>query len=432
MGRTQAQLAVADARSRAPVAVREPARQRLRRPVAPRLPVVHVDRRVPARAHGAPPPGVRARRTRHPALRGVPDQPRELPAQAGARRHRAHRVPAVPRAVRRLPLARRPRAPHAVEDPARCRRCCSAPRSSGGVWWVYPVFWLLPFLTVWRVINRLRSIAEHGGMDASTDRRATTHTVRQSWWARTVLVPFHIGWHLAHHVDAGVSMRHLPEYHRALSGCRATSRRASSTRATRRCGERCRARNTRISALRVRKVEGVERWFQNTRGLVIVVLAIIDVRVAARDRTGRRLPHGGQRVVGRRRGRRSPPPSTTPPSVTTTTTFARPTLQEGTADTANTMVLQQRLNALGYDVGTPDGDFGPGTRGAGRRVPDRQGHLAGRTAWSNQATWNALLAEPSTTTTTDDHDQSPDAATPPSRAPGSSGVCVTAVPPRVS
>jgi fatty acid desaturase len=81
---------------------------------------------------------------------------------------------------------------------------------------VYPVFWVLPYLTVWRVINRLRSVAEHGGMDASTDRRATTHSVRQSWWSRTFLVPFHIGWHLAHHVDAGVSMRHLPEYHRAL------------------------------------------------------------------------------------------------------------------------------------------------------------------------------------------------------------------------
>jgi fatty acid desaturase len=87
---------------------------------------------------------------------------------------------------------------------------------AGGVWWVYPVFWVAPYLTVWRVINRLRSIAEHGGMDASTDRRATTHTVQQSWWARSVLVPFHIGWHLAHHVDAGVSMRRLPEYHLAL------------------------------------------------------------------------------------------------------------------------------------------------------------------------------------------------------------------------
>jgi fatty acid desaturase len=87
---------------------------------------------------------------------------------------------------------------------------------AGGVWWVYPVFWVLPYLTVWRVINRLRAIAEHGGMDASPDRRLTTHSVRQSWLARFWIVPHHIGWHLAHHVDAGVSMRHLPRYHRAL------------------------------------------------------------------------------------------------------------------------------------------------------------------------------------------------------------------------
>jgi len=29
-------------------------------------------------------------------------------------------------------------------------------------------------------------------------------------------VPYRIGWHLAHHVDAGVPMRALPRYHRAL------------------------------------------------------------------------------------------------------------------------------------------------------------------------------------------------------------------------
>ena len=87
---------------------------------------------------------------------------------------------------------------------------------AAGRWWLYPLLWVAPFLTVWRVVNRLRSIAEHGGMAASTDRRATTHSVRQSWTARSFIVPYHIGWHLAHHVDAGVSMRHLPEYHQAL------------------------------------------------------------------------------------------------------------------------------------------------------------------------------------------------------------------------
>jgi fatty acid desaturase len=82
--------------------------------------------------------------------------------------------------------------------------------------WLWLLLWFLPYLTVWRVINRLRSIAEHGGMQMSDDRRYTTHSVRQHPLARFGLVPYWIGWHLAHHVDSGVPMRNLPRYHRLL------------------------------------------------------------------------------------------------------------------------------------------------------------------------------------------------------------------------
>jgi fatty acid desaturase len=88
---------------------------------------------------------------------------------------------------------------------------------AAGHWWVYPALWVVPYLTVWRVINRLRSIAEHGGMQRSKDRRQTTHSVRQHMPARFMLVPYHIGWHLAHHVDSGVPFRNLPRFHRALT-----------------------------------------------------------------------------------------------------------------------------------------------------------------------------------------------------------------------
>lgn len=82
--------------------------------------------------------------------------------------------------------------------------------------WIYFVLWLIPQLTVWRVINRLRAISEHGGMKESDDRRETSHLVRQSFWARFWMVPFNTGWHLAHHVDAGVPWRSLPKYHAEL------------------------------------------------------------------------------------------------------------------------------------------------------------------------------------------------------------------------
>jgi fatty acid desaturase len=81
---------------------------------------------------------------------------------------------------------------------------------------LYLFLWFLPFMTVWRVINRLRSIAEHGGMTRSDDRRMTTHHVQQHWLPRFWMVPYNTGWHLAHHVDMGVPFRNLPALHSEL------------------------------------------------------------------------------------------------------------------------------------------------------------------------------------------------------------------------
>lgn len=81
---------------------------------------------------------------------------------------------------------------------------------------LYVVLWLVPWMTSWRVLNRLRAIAEHGGMERSRDRRRTTHHVRQSRLAGFWMVPFNTGWHLAHHVDMGVPWRNLPRLHAEL------------------------------------------------------------------------------------------------------------------------------------------------------------------------------------------------------------------------
>lgn len=78
------------------------------------------------------------------------------------------------------------------------------------------LLWLGPYLTQWRVANRLRAIAEHGGMIRSADRRQTTHQVHQSPLARFFMVPYHVGLHLAHHVDMGVPCWNLPRLQREL------------------------------------------------------------------------------------------------------------------------------------------------------------------------------------------------------------------------
>ena len=78
------------------------------------------------------------------------------------------------------------------------------------------VIWILSWSTLWRVSNRVRSIAEHGGMIRSSDRRLTTHVIHQSLLARMWFVPYNTGWHLAHHVDMGVPWRNLPRLHDEL------------------------------------------------------------------------------------------------------------------------------------------------------------------------------------------------------------------------
>ena len=82
--------------------------------------------------------------------------------------------------------------------------------------WVYVMLWLVPYITVWRVMNRLRSIAEHGGLRADDDRRVTTHSVKQHLFSSFYFVPFNLGWHIAHHTDSGIPFRSLPTYHRQL------------------------------------------------------------------------------------------------------------------------------------------------------------------------------------------------------------------------
>ncbi len=78
------------------------------------------------------------------------------------------------------------------------------------------VVWIVSWSTLWKFSNRLRAIAEHGGMERSSDRRRTTHVIRQTPVARYLMVPYNTGWHLAHHVDMGVPWRNLPKLHTEL------------------------------------------------------------------------------------------------------------------------------------------------------------------------------------------------------------------------
>ncbi len=83
--------------------------------------------------------------------------------------------------------------------------------------WLFLLLWVAPWAFVYQVLNRLRAIAEHGGMTRSPDRRQTTHHVKQTFPARTLIAPLGVGYHIAHHVDMSVPFRNLPQLHKALA-----------------------------------------------------------------------------------------------------------------------------------------------------------------------------------------------------------------------
>jgi peptidoglycan hydrolase-like protein with peptidoglycan-binding domain len=143
---------------------------------------------------------------------------------------------------------------------------------------------------------------------------------------------------------------------------------------------------------------GVEQWFQNTRGLVIVVLAVITGAVLLAIEPGDGFPNGASNSASGGGTTVTTTATSAPPASTTTTAVSKPELQQGTTNTAETTVLQQRLNQLGYNVGTPDGNFGPATKSAVSQFQAARG-ISPADGVVNQATWTALLANTPASTT---------------------------------
>jgi peptidoglycan hydrolase-like protein with peptidoglycan-binding domain len=147
----------------------------------------------------------------------------------------------------------------------------------------------------------------------------------------------------------------------------------------------------------------VEHWFQNTRGLVIVVLAVLTGAVLLAIEPGDGFPTGVSSSSG---GDTTVTTTVTTVPEVTTTTVTRPQIQEGTTDTETTKLLQQRLGQLGYSV-TVDGSFGPGTTAAVKEFQTNNGldptGVVDAATWAKLGSSNAVGASGTsgaTTTTT--------------------------------
>jgi fatty acid desaturase len=85
-----------------------------------------------------------------------------------------------------------------------------------GVWWAWPLLWLVPMLTWFMVITRIRNIAEHAVVPDSADPLRNTRTTRAGWLERAFIAPYFVNYHLEHHLLFFVPCYNLPRLHRLL------------------------------------------------------------------------------------------------------------------------------------------------------------------------------------------------------------------------
>ena len=87
---------------------------------------------------------------------------------------------------------------------------------AAGVWWAYPLLWLVPLLTWFQVVTRIRNIAEHAVISDSDDPLRNTRTTLANWLERAFIAPYYVNYHLEHHLLFYVPAYNLPKVHALL------------------------------------------------------------------------------------------------------------------------------------------------------------------------------------------------------------------------
>ncbi len=78
------------------------------------------------------------------------------------------------------------------------------------------LLWVIAWLTTYRLVTRVRSIAEHGMVPDRLDPLRNTRTTLVRWWERLLIAPNRVNFHLEHHLLMTVPHHNLPRLHRLL------------------------------------------------------------------------------------------------------------------------------------------------------------------------------------------------------------------------
>ena len=76
--------------------------------------------------------------------------------------------------------------------------------------------WVLAYVTPFPLLLRVRSMAEHAGMETSNSALNNTRTTKAGYIARALVAPIHVNYHKEHHLMAAVPYFKLPRMHQIL------------------------------------------------------------------------------------------------------------------------------------------------------------------------------------------------------------------------
>ena len=84
-----------------------------------------------------------------------------------------------------------------------------------GYWWAYFALWLLPLLTVFQLVVRIRNIAEHA-LTSEGDPLKQARTTYANPLERLLVAPYWVNYHVEHHVYMYVPCWQLKGLHKAM------------------------------------------------------------------------------------------------------------------------------------------------------------------------------------------------------------------------
>lgn len=139
---------------------------------------------------------------------------RDLSGQTGFKQRRAQIVAALGQPGEGL----RRRAAHFLHKlgrPILCNAVIAGLLAVLGHWWLYPLLWLVPLLTWYQLVSRIRNIAEHA-MVEDADPWRVARTTAAGPIARAFLAPYWVNYHAEHHILLYVPCYRLPLMQRML------------------------------------------------------------------------------------------------------------------------------------------------------------------------------------------------------------------------